>query len=86
MACSSGCLTPGAHKSWGECVRDKNLKSAVSIPGKGYDRAVQSRWDKRIDAYKQARSEGIQPQSTRASDIQAAVKTSDAQGSAFIAS
>lgn len=86
MACTTGCPNPGTHETWGACLKSKDLRAAVSIPGKGYDRAVQSRWDKRIDAYKQARSEGIQPQSTRASDIQAAVKTSDAQGSAFIAS
>lgn len=83
MACSSGCLTPGAHKTWGECVRDKNLKSAVSIPGKDYDRSGQKAWDRRIDSYKQARSEGIQPASTRASDIKAAVQQSDATGTAF---
>lgn len=83
MTCSSSCPTPGAHETWGACVRSKNLKSAVSIPGKDYDRAKQSRWDKRIDAYKSARAEGIQPASTRASDIQAAVETSDALGSAY---
>lgn len=83
MACSSGCLTPGAHKTWGECVRGKNLKSAVSIPGKDYDRSGQKAWDRRIDSYKQARSEGIQPASTKSSDIAAAVKTSDATGTAY---
>lgn len=85
MACSSSCPTQD-HESWGACVRAKNLKSAVSIPGKGYDRAVQSQWDKRIDSYKQARAEGIQPQSTRSADIKKAVAVSDATGSAYQAS
>ncbi len=86
MACSSSCLTPGAHETWGACVRAKNLKTAVSIPGKDYDRSGQKAWDRRIDSYKAARAEGIQPASTRASDIQTAVKTSDATGTAFVAS
>ena len=82
MACSSSCLTQD-HESWGACVRSKNLKSAVSIPGKDYDRSGQKSWDRRIDSYKQARSEGIQPASTKSSDIAAAVKTSDATGTAY---
>lgn len=85
MACSSGCPTQN-HASFGECLRSKNLKTAVSIPGKGYDRAVQSQWDKRINSYKQARAEGIQPQSTRSADIKRAVAVSDATGSAYQAS
>lgn len=40
MACSTGCTT-GPHESWGACVRSKNLKSAVSIPGKDYDRSME---------------------------------------------
>lgn len=79
--CSTGCLTKD-HESFGSCVRSKNLKSAVSIPGKDYDRSLQPSWDKRINAYKQARSEGIQPQSTRSADIQKAVAISDATGTA----
>lgn len=82
MACSSSCFTQD-HKSYGECLRSKNLKTAVSIPGKDYDRSHQPAWDKRINAYKQARSEGIQPASTRASDIKAAVQQSDATGTAY---
>lgn len=85
MACSSSCPTPGAHDTWGACVRAKNLKSAVSVPGKDYDRSGQRAWDRRIDTYKQARSEGIQPASTRASDIKAAISHSDKTGTAFVA-
>ena len=82
MACSSSCYTKD-HQSYGECLRAKNLKTAVSIPGKDYDRSHQPAWDKRIDAYKQARSEGIQPRSTKASDIRAAISHSDKTGTAF---
>lgn len=82
MACSTSCPT-GDHETFGACLRAKNLKTAVSIPGNNWDRSVQSLWDRRIDSYKQARSEGIQPSSTRSSDIAAAVKESDASGSAY---
>ena len=85
MPCSSGCLTKD-HRSFGECLRSKNLKTAVSIPGKDYDRSGQRDWDKRIDSYKAARAEGIQPSGTSKSQIDAAVRTSDATGTAFVAS
>jgi hypothetical protein len=84
MACTSSCFTQD-HASYGECLRSKNLKTAVSIPGKDYDRSGQPAWDKRIDTYKQARSEGIQPASTRASDIKAAISHSDKTGTAYVA-
>lgn len=82
MACSSSCYTKD-HASYGECLRSKNLKTQVSVPGRDYDRSGQPAWDKRIDAYKQARSEGIQPASTKAADIKKAVAVSDATGSAY---
>ncbi len=82
MACSSSCYTQD-HASYGECLRSKNLKTAVSIPGKDYDRSVQSSWDRRIDSYKSARADGIQPASTKSSDIDHAIRHSDATGTAF---
>lgn len=86
MACSSSCPEPGSHESWGECVRAKGLRTAVSIPGNGYDRSAQHRWDQRIDSYRKARSEGIQPMGSKRSDIETAVRMSDATGTAFKAS
>ena len=83
MACTTGCPNPGTHESWGACLRSKNLKTAVSIPGKDYDRSNQKAWDRRIDSYKRARSEGIQPAGTSARQIEHAVKTSDALGTAY---
>ena len=82
MACSSSCSTRD-HQSWGDCVRSKGIKTQVETPGTGYDPAKNKAWDKRIDAYKDARAEGIQPASSKAADIQAAVRHSDATGTAF---
>lgn len=85
MPCSSSC-TDGPHASYGECLRSKNLRTAVSIPGNDYDRSAQHRWDQRIDSYRKARSEGIQPMGSKQSDIETAVRMSDATGTAFKAS
>lgn len=85
MACSSSCATRD-HATLGECLRSKNLKTAVSIPGKGWDRATQTRWDRRIDSYRNARAQGIEPPGTKQSQIDAAVQHSDATGTAWKAS
>lgn len=84
MACSSSCLTQD-HKSWGDCVRSKGIKTHVETPGTGYDPAKNKAWDKRIDSYRSAREQGIQPKSTKAADIQKAVRVSDSTGTAFSA-
>lgn len=82
MACATSCLTQD-HDSYGACLRSKNLKTHVETPGTGYSPAAYKRWDKRIDAYKDARANGIQPAGTKQSQIDAAVKASDASGQAF---
>jgi len=83
MACTTGCPNPGTHESWGACLKSKSLRAAVSIPGKNWDRSAQSSWDRRIDSYKSARADGIQPSSTRSSDIDHAIRHSDQTGTAF---
>ncbi len=82
MACASSCATRD-HTSYGECLRSKNLKTHVETPGTGYSPAAYKRWDQRIDAYKDARAQGIQPKGTKQSQIDAAVRVSDATGTAF---
>lgn len=84
MACSSGCPTQD-HASFGQCLRSKNLKTAVSIPGNGYDRSREKAWESRIDSYRSAKEQGIQPASSRSSDIRQAVEHSNTTGQAFIA-
>jgi hypothetical protein len=83
MACSSGCPTPGVHQSWGECVRGKALKHAVSVPANGHDRSAQKAWDSELDLYRSARAQGIQPSSTKRPAIERALKISDKTGTAF---
>jgi hypothetical protein len=82
MACSSSCRTQD-HKSYGECLRSKNLKTAYMQEWKGADATRQKKADRELEAYAKARSEGIQPQSTKMHHVEAAVKASDQAGVAF---
>lgn len=82
MACSTGCPTQD-HRSFGECLRGKALQVDVAVPGTGYDPARNKQWDSRINAYKDARRQGVAPAGTRKSQIDAAVKASDTLGEPF---
>lgn len=79
MACSSSCYTQD-HESWGACVRAKNLR-IDALPGEA--RVVQKSADKTLDDYQKARKYGIQPASTRAPDVQAAIQISEQTGTPF---
>lgn len=79
MACSSNCRT-GPHETYGACLRAKNLRTSALD---GESLVTQKAADKTLDEYAKARSYGIQPASTRAHDVQAAVRVSEATGQAF---
>lgn len=76
MGCRSGCLTQD-HRTWGECARAANIRVGQ------VDATEQRSWDRELDAYRQARAEGIQPASTRLPDVQRAMEASDATGRPF---
>lgn len=77
--CSSGCRTQD-HASYGACLKAKGVR-VPQIPVEAL--TTQKAADKTLDAYAAARRYGIQPRSTRASDVQLAVEASDKTGSAF---
>lgn len=77
-ACSSGCPTPGAHRTYGECLRSKNLQSSLRVC-----RDSAKAWDRELAEYRSAVEQGIQPNSTKTKDIRAAVEASNKQGAAF---
>jgi hypothetical protein len=79
MACSSSCRTQD-HATYGACLRAKNLRTSA-LDGEAL--VVQKRADKTLDDYARARKYGIQPASTRARDVQAAVRISEQTGNAF---
>jgi hypothetical protein len=82
MACSSSCRTQD-HATYGECLRSKNLRTAYMQEWKGKDATAQKKADKALDSYESARRQGIQPTSTNAAHVQAAIQISDKTGTAF---
>lgn len=83
--CTSGCKTQD-HASYSECLQSKGLRVAYSnSTGKAGDATTQKRWDRELDSYRSAVSEGMQPESTRTKDIRKAVEWSDKHGQAYTA-
>lgn len=84
MACSSACLTQD-HRTLGECMRNKGVRAVGVDISKGFDADTQKTWDRNLDAYRSARTEGIQPASTDRAAVDRAVRLSDAAGEAYSA-
>lgn len=82
MSCATSCLTQD-HKSMGECLRNQGIRVAYCNTAGGFDYTSQKRFDKNLDAYADARRQGIQPASTRRNDVNDAVILSDISGKAF---
>lgn len=80
--CSTGCPTKD-HETYGACMRAKGSKVAYANSAGGWDYSTQKAHDRELDAYKQARREGIQPSSTKMPDIERAKAISDLTGSPF---
>lgn len=67
MACSSGCRTPGAHSSWGECVRAKRLQ-VEGVEAHKYNQGVRAQQNE----YAKARMAGLQPEGIGKKDVEQA--------------
>ena len=76
--CSSACLTKD-HKTFGECMRSKNLQLTPNLSDTGASKA----WDAELSAYRDARSQGIQPSGTTMAKVREAVEISNATGVAY---
>lgn len=63
MSCSSGCPTKD-HGSYAECLRSKGTRIAYTNSANGWDATRQKRWDSELQAYRDARAQGIQPAGT----------------------
>lgn len=85
MSCSSGCPTQD-HATYGECLRAKSTRVAYTNSANGWDATRQKKWDAELQAYRDARSEGIQPAGTSMRKIDEAKAMSDRSGRAFDAS
>lgn len=90
MACTSGCPTPGAHASWGECARSKNL----TVSSDAYTAATLARtpgaamnggqkWEAEMTEYPKMVAQGIQPAGTQLHQIRGAKAASEKSGEAY---
>lgn len=80
--CRSGCKTQD-HSSYAECLKAANLNIGYCRSHIGIDSTVEKKWQKELDAYSNARRQGIQPESTKLKDINAAVDYSNKTGTAY---
>ena len=71
MSCRSGCRTQD-HATWGECARDMGLQ--VGDLGRGVAAAT----DRRLNAYANARRQGLQPPTTQLKDSMATIQKAGA--------
>jgi hypothetical protein len=79
--CRSGCATQD-HSSYGECLRAATVRVAYCNSAQGYDYSKQKSWDSELQAYRDARAQGIEPEGTDRRSIEEAVRISDRIGKA----
>ena len=75
--CRSGCKTQD-HANWGECAKAANFSITDPLSS-----AANKLTNKELNAYRNARKDGIQPASTKIKDIEKAVRMSDKAGKAL---
>ena len=80
--CSASCLTRD-HATWGECIRGKGLKISWANSAGGMDLTQEKKWQRDLDAYANARKQGIQPAGTSRQQVEDAKILSDQTGTAF---
>jgi hypothetical protein len=76
--CSSACSTK-EHRTFGECMRAKDLQLNPNLSNTGATKA----WDGELQAYRDARSQGIQPSGTTMAKIREAEEISQRTGQAY---
>lgn len=64
-------------------MRAKDLRVAYCQSASGRDYSAQKRWDRGLAEYASARRQGIQPESTKGSDVQRAMEASQRAGEAY---
>lgn len=83
IANGTRCTCGAGHTTFGACIRAKNLRVAYCQSHNGKDATKQQQWDRELDMYAAARSEGIQPRGTSEGHVRAALEISDATGRPF---
>ena len=80
--CRSGCHTKD-HDSWIECLRASNININSGDAGRAEAPMTAKKWDAELQAYRDARAEGIQPAGTTMKAINEAKSASDKLGAAY---
>lgn len=78
VACSTGCPTPGAHSSWGECVRSKRVQLS-DITAHQTNQAIYTA----SDLYRSAREDGLQPERVSVAAVMKARRVTETTGVPF---
>jgi len=84
VSCRSGCPTKD-HSSWGECLKASNIQMN-SGDAASNKTMTSKKWDAELQAYRDARKQGIQPAGTSMRKIREAVEISNKTGVAYQAS
>ena len=71
-SCRTGCPTKN-HRTWGECARAANLSTMV---GEGVQ--INRQGERDLAAYREARRQGMQPQSIKRPFVEATKKAAGA--------
>ena len=80
MACTTGCPTQD-HGSFGECLRSKGLRvMGLETQGGRHDYTATQRMHRENAAYRDAVSEGLQPQAPTFAAVDAARRAADKAG------
>lgn len=78
--CASACMTRD-HKTFGECMRAKGLQIQPNIMGA----QVNKQGESELQAYRDARAQGIKPAGTTRAKVDEAVRISQETGKAYSA-
>ena len=78
MSCSSSCPTRD-HKTFGECMRSKNLQLKPNLSNTDRTKKL----DSDLQRYRDVRAQGIQPDGTSASKVRKAEEMSQSMGQAY---
>lgn len=77
MACTAACPTKD-HSSYGACLRSKRLSvTGLESTSPSFTRESERKWNAELDAYASARKEGLQPQGTSMTQVDAAKRAAD---------
>lgn len=79
MSCSSGCRSKTCD-SYGACLRNKHIQVDEHALAHGAEEKAKNR---ELDLYESARRQGIQPDTTKTTDIRRAVDISNDAGVAY---